>query len=623
VQHRSDSRTARLGDRDTALAHALQHHRAGRLADASELYQRLHAADRDDGEVIFLMGVLCCDLGAFEAACQFLDRAILLTPDFPEARTQWVTAVNGWAEQKISAVQADAAKRLLHRALERMPDNALTLRNLGRVALMQGDAAAAEASLMASLTQGGDHAYALNWLGLAQLQQGKFPDAEMSLRRALRLQPGLDQALNNLGLVLHRQAKLPEAQACFQAVLERDPDSAHARINLAATLRLFGQYAAARDELERVLRMHPTNIDALSTLGVIFQDLGEPESALTRLKQAIALAPNSPSIRWNLSLTQLLLGDFENGWANYEARWAGCDSVRGTYPLPAEHAWQGQQLCGKRLLLWAEQGFGDTLQFIRFAQDLALGGARISVMAPSPLVRLLRTVPGVGDVHPLDGPPPPHDFHCPVMSLPYRLGLTLDGARLHRDTPYLCALPENALRWKERLSGYAGLKVGVVWAGNARRQSAELRAVDLRRSIALERWAPILAVGGCSFLSLQKDARVTGAHATGGALEVHGVRIPDFSAEWADFADTAAFIANLDLIISVDTAVAHLAGAQGVPIWLLNRHDTCWRWLLAREDSPWYGCLRQFRQSAPGDWDPVINAAAAALADAAGTRASR
>jgi tetratricopeptide (TPR) repeat protein len=547
----------------------------------------------------------------------------MLAPDFTEARTQWVTAANGWAEQKISTAQADEARRLLHRALERMPDSALTLRNLGRVALMQGDAVAAEASLMASLTMGGDHVYALNWLGLAQLQQAKYYDAEISLRRALRLGPGLNQALNNLGLVLHRQAKFPEAQACFQAVLERDPGSAHARINLAATLRLFGRYAAARDELEQVLRTHPAEIDALSNLGVVFQDLGEPELALTRLTQAISLSPNSPSIRWNLSLTQLLLGDFDNGWANYEARWAGCDSVRGTYQLPVERAWHGEDPRGKRLLLWAEQGFGDTVQFIRFAQDLALGGARVSVMAPSPLVTLLRRVPGVDDVQSLDGPPPPHDFHCPLMSLPYRLRLTLDSSRLHGDTPYISAPPQSALRWKERLSVHGGLKVGVVWAGNARRQSVELTAVDLRRSIPLERWAPILAVRGCSYFSLQKDAPVAGAHGAAGALEVHGVPIHDFSAEWTDFADTAAFIANLDLVISVDTAVAHLAGAQGVPIWLLNRHDTCWRWLLSREDSPWYGSLRQFRQSAPGDWDPVINAAAAALAEAAAPRASR
>jgi hypothetical protein len=403
--------------------------------------------------------------------------------------------------------------------------------------------------------------------------------------------------------------------------LRRDPNCHNARINHAVILRLFGEYHAARDELQTVLRDHPTEIDALSNLGVVFQDLGEPEHALSQLTQALTLAPNSPSIRWNLSLTQLLLGDFERGWANYEARWAGCDSVHGMYQLPEDRAWHGEALHGKRLLLWAEQGFGDTIQFVRFAQDIALQGATVGVMAPPQLLRLVASAPGVSDVYAQDAPPPQYDFHCPLLSLPYRLGLTLDASQLHGSAPYLSAPADRIRCWKERLSTYAGLKVGLVWAGNARRQSLELRAVDLRRSIALERWAPILAVRGCSFFSLQKDGAAAEQHAVAGApRRPHASTIHDFSAEWTDFSDTAAFITQLDLVISVDTAVAHLAGALGKPVWLLNRHDTCWRWLLNRSDSPWYRSLRQFRQPALDAWEPVIEAAAAALVEAAAGR---
>ena len=607
--------------RDADLMLALQHHRAGSFDQASEIYRRIHAANRHDSEVIFLMGLLCCDLGAYEPACRFLDEAIAITPNFPEAHHQWVIALNGWADQKILANRADEAKHLLEQTLERVPGDALTLRNLGRVALMQGDAALAETRLTASLALPEHQAYACNWLGLAQLQQAKFAEAEISLRRALQLQPDLDQARNNLGLVLHRLGEFAQARICFEEVLRTNPSCHNARINLALTLRIFGQHHAARAELETVLRDRPTEIDALSNLGVVFQDLGEQEFAHARLTQALMLSPDSPTIRWNLSLTQLVLGDFTRGWANYEARWAGCDSVHGMYQLPEDRAWRGEALHGKRLLLWGEQGFGDTIQFIRFAQDIALKGAMVSVMVPPELTRLVESAPGVCDVHAQDAPPPPYDFHCALLSLPYRLGLALDANQLHGSIPYLSAPADRSLYWKERLSPYAGLKVGLVWAGNARRQSLELRAVDLRRSIALERWGPILAVRGCSFFSLQKDGVAAEPRtAEGDPQWANASRIHDFSAEWADFSDTAAFIANLDLVISVDTAVAHLAGALGKPVWLLNRHDTCWRWLLNRSDSPWYRSLRQFRQPALGEWGPVIEAATAALVEAAAGR---
>ena len=611
-------------DRNADLALALRHHQAGSFDAASEIYRRIHAANRHDSEVIFLMGLLCCDLGAYEPACRFLDEALAITPNFPEARQQWVLALNGWADQKILANQADEAKQLLERALQRIPGDALTLRNLGRVALMQGNAALAETRLTASLALPEHQAHAFNWLGLAQLQQAKFADAEVSLRQALQLQPDLDQARNNLGLVLHRLGQFAQARVCFEDVLQRDPGCHNARINLALTLRLFGQHHAARDELETVLLHRPTEIDALSNLGVVYQDLGEPESAHTRLTQALMLSPDSPSIRWNLSLTQLVLGDFQRGWANYEARWAGCDSVHDMYQLPEDRAWRGEALQGKRLLLWGEQGFGDTIQFIRFAQDIALKGATVSVLAPPQLMTLVASAPGVCDVYAQDGPPPPYDFHCPLLSLPYRLGLELDVHQLRGATGYLSAPSDRIAHWKERLNPYPGLKVGLVWAGNARLQSLELRAVDLRRSIALERWAPILAVRGCSFFSLQKDAAAAELHAVHGHPRwLHASRIHDFSAEWADFSDTAAVIANLDLVISVDTAVAHLAGALGKSVWLLNRHDTCWRWLLNRSDSPWYLSLRQFRQPALGEWDAVIEAAAAALVEVTTGRDAR
>jgi len=211
-------------------------------------------------------------------------------------------------------------------------------------------------------------------------------------------------------------------------------------------------------------------------------------------------------------------------------------------------------------------------------------------------------------VEPLGSVLPPYDLHCPLMSLPHRLRLTRPD-QFHGAGSYLRADPDRTLQWRRRLSAHHGLKVGLVWVGNSRNHIPELHAIDARRSIPLDQWGPILGVPGCSFFSLKKGV----APAESAKLAQAGVH--DFSAEWRDFSDTAAMVVNLDLVISVDTAVAHLAGALGKSVWLMNRYDTCWRWQAGGCDSPWYGTLRQFRQHRPGDWDAVIATAAAALAE--------
>jgi len=602
--------------RDAELTSGLQYHKAGKYDQASESYRRLYLADRRDSEVIFLMGVLCCDLGAFEPACQFLDEALAIAPNFREARGQWLVAMNSWADAKISAGQPAEAKRLLTRVTARAPGDAATLRNLGRVALLQGQPAEAEAKFTTSLTLGGDHVEGLNWRGLAQLQSGKYAAAEASLRRALELKPDLNQAHNNLGLALQRQGKLTEALQSFNAALTLDPSYGKARINLASTLRILGEFTRARHELEMVLAQTPDAAEALNNLGAVYQDQGEPHLALKTLARALKLAPDVPEIRWNLALTQLAVGDFKNGWRNFESRWAGCDSLRGSYPMPANRAWSGQALEDKRLLLWSEQGFGDSLQFIRFAKDLAARGATVIVMAQAELAELLRSASGVSSVMIQGAALPAHDYHCPLMTLPLRLGKSLETPDLHGAAPYLKVAQQRIDQWRPRIQARPGLKVGLVWAGSSRSYSPELAAIDARRSMSIQRLTPLLAQPGCSFFSLQKGAVAADLQAL---AKANVAAIHDFSAEWKDFSDTAAVIANLDLVISVDTAVAHLAGAMGKPVWLLNRFDTCWRWMLDRDDSPWYSSMRVFRQPRPGDWNSVVAAATAALAELAST----
>jgi tetratricopeptide (TPR) repeat protein len=531
-------------NRDAELMVAIAHHQSGRLDEAEQIYQRLHTADATDAEVIYLLGVLCFDLGLSEACCRFLEQALAITPQFPEARRQLAVARNA--------------------------------------------------------------------RGLEQLQAQEYEAAERSLRRVLELDPDLNQARNNLGLALYHRGRLIDARRCFEEALTRNPGYTAARLNLANTLRIQGEHGAARGELETLLADNPDSIEALNNLGAVAQDMGDTGLALRCLEHAAALTPHAPAtphtpqVRWNLALTQLLLGDFTNGWRNFESRWEGCAHLRGGYTLPLERAWQGEPVSGKWVLLWAEQGFGDTVQFIRFAQDVAAKGALVGVLVPPELERLMQGVPGILWVTAMGRPLPRYDVHCPLMSLPYRLGVTPDATALHGTAAYLAAPPAETQQWHRRLSAFPGLKVGLAWAGRPRKQSAELDAIDARRNVPLHSLAPLLAVHGCSFFSLQKGLESADIAAS-------GLPIRDFSTEWRDFADTAAFIAGLDLVISVDTAVAHVAAALGKPVWLLNRYDSCWRWLLGRSDSPWYSTLRLFRQSRAGDWTPVIAAAAAEL----------
>ncbi len=584
-------------DRDRDLAAAIRHHMDGRFDDAERIYLRLHEQNRRDEEVLYLIGVLCCDLGSYPSACRFLEAAIAINPGFPEAARQLVVALKGQAELDIAAGKFDAAETALQRVRLGDPDDDDCLLRLSRLALLRANFAQAQSLLGQFLQRTPDHEDALNWHGLACLQQKNYAGAELSLRRALANNPELNQARNNLGLALYDQGRLEEAHDCFSTALMHDPSYSNARTNLANTLRILGRPTEARAHLEKLIVADPNSAELLNNLGTVLQDLGEAQRARQVLERAVTLAPTSAQARWNLALSQLLLGDYAHGWENFEARWEGCANLRGAYDKPAKLAWRGETLRGKRILLWAEQGFGDSLQFIRFVEDVAQRGAIVIVEIQVELARLIAAMPDVAQVVARGAALPPYDFHCPLMSLPYCLGVG-DIAAVGRGA-YLPVDPDRANHWGAQLANFPGRKIGLTWAGRSRLQNAELVAIDARRSVKLQQLAPIVQVTHCSFFSLQKGAPTAEITASGFALQ-------DFSAEWDDFADTAAFIANLDLVITVDTAVAHLAGALGKPVWLLNRRDTCWRWLLERADSPWYPTLRQFRQSQAGDWESVI-----------------
>ena len=341
--------------------------------------------------------------------------------------------------------------------------------------------------------------------------------------------------------------------------------------------------------MRRALALKPNYPEAHSNLGGALADQGRLDEAAAHFRRAVALRPDYPEAHSNLGMVLLALGDLAAGWKEFEWRWKMPHVVKAARSF-AQPRWRGDAAEGRTLLIHAEQGFGDTVQLCRYAPLAASRGLRVILAVQEPLVRLLRCLPAVDRVVRQGEALPPFDLHCPMLSLPSALATA--AASIPSAAPYLHADPAQVAAWRTRLAelGDKDLRIGLAWAGNPDLPT------DRRRSLAPDRLAPLLDVSGLHFCSLQKS----------GPAAPDAFPLTDLMDGVGDFADTAALIANLDLVISVDTAVAHLAAALGKPVWLLNRFDSCWRWQASRRDSPWYPTLRLYRQPRPGEWGPVL-----------------
>ena len=389
--------------------------------------------------------------------------------------------------------------------------------------------------------------------------QGQLGEAVARYERALALAPDHPETLDNLGIVLVDLGRLEEAVAHHERALAVRPDSAEAHYNLGSALQRQGRYA-----------------EALACYG-----------------RALSLKPDHAGAHLNRSLALLITGQFEEGWTEYEWRFAVARYDRN-FDRPL---WSGEALTGQTILIHAEQGFGDTLQFVRYIPLVAKRGGSVVLEVPRPLVRLVRSVEGASEVLAAGDPLPAFDYHCPLLSLP-RVFKT-DLATIPSAVPYLSVPAGASAAWAERIVSASGLRVGVVWAGTA------VGAIDLR---LLE---PLWDLAGVSWFSLQAGDR------SADISLLDRMNIADLSSWLTDFAETAAAVCELDLVISVDTSVAHLAGALARPTWLLLPYRSEWRWLIEREDSPWYPTARLFRQRKDGDWPSVAREVAASLAQMA------
>ena len=447
-------------------------------------------------------------------------------------------------------------------------------------------------------------AMAIGNRGLALLAENRAVEALAVFRQALALLPGNSSLLYNIGVALQALGRFDEAVAAYDTTLAQAPGFAAALINKAAALVQLDRAEAALQACRAALVLQPGNVEAQCNAGQGFMALGRYREAELIFRDILARAPDHDLVQVNLAHTLLVTGRLAEGWPHYEKR-LGLGTAR---PAFEEKLWRGEALAGRTLLVHADQGFGDTIQFCRYIPLIAQqvrGAGRIVVEVQPALAGLLRRT-GWGDVVVAEGERrPAFDLHVPMMSLPYVLGTTLET--IPGGVPYLAADPARSALWRQRLAALPGLRIGLVWAGNS--LLGQDMYLDRKRSVALAALAPLAAVPGVSFVSLQKGGPAAQATQPPAGMVLH-----DVTAALGDFDDTAALVDALDLVISVDTAVAHLAGALGKPVWLLNRSNTCWRWLLDRTDSPWYPTMRLFRQAAPGDWSGAVAALAAELA---------
>jgi len=435
------------------------------------------------------------------------------------------------------------------------------------------------------------------------MEAGDEALAEQHFRAALALQEDLAEALVNLAYLLENRQNWAEAERCYRRALQLEPGLVQGWLNLGALLQSRDRPEAALPVCREAVTRAPRFAQAWSNLGAVQSSLGLAVGAEHSLRTALALQPDYPTARFNLSYLLLGQGRLAEGWECFESRpWVQALATRLAQPR-----WQGEALAGRRLLVVAEGGYGDALQFCRYLPLLAARGGIVTLWCHPGLEGLLAQLPGVDEVLPLDrAPPQPWDLWVPLMSLPRLCGTTLEF--LPDSLPYLRPDPARVTAWAGRLPAW-GLRVGLVWQGNPRFEN------DWHRSLpGLSVLAPLAEVAGVSLVSLQKGAGEGEA-----ACPPPGMALLNLGPELKDFSDTAAVIAGLDLVISVDTAVAHLAGALGKPCWLLLPHyKTDWRWLQGREDTPWYpGVMRLFRQPARWDWASVVARVKAELALAA------
>ncbi len=598
----------------------LMYYQSGNLVQAEQVYRQLAQSEPTNADVWCMLGIVCRAQGKLEDAASSYQQALRSRPNYPEVHNNLgnVLAAQGRLDEAVSSFQEalrlnpqyadpytnlgavlrrqgrlDEAAANYRQALRLNPNHANACNNLGEVLAAQGHFEEAVASYQQCLQRNPNHAGAHTNLGVALAGQGKLDEAVAQHRQALALQPQFVDAHINLGNALLALGRLDEAAGCYREALRQQPDSAKAHYNLGIALVDQGKLDEGVASYRQALRYQPDHVEARSNLGHALRAQGKLDEALGCYQEVLRLQPSDPEAHMSQAFAWLLLGDYAQGWREYEWRWQCKEFAHPSYPQPV---WDGSPLEGRTILLHAEQGLGDTLQFIRYAPLVKQRGGRVVVQCQPVLLPVLASCAGIDEWVAQGAPLPSFDVHAALLSLPGILGTTLET--VPAQVPYLSARPDLVAHWHSELGTLTAFKVGLVWQGNPRHRA------DRYRSIPLRLFEPLARVPGVQLFSLQKGPEPTALLPASFPLTDLGAQMDD--GENGPFMDMAAMIRNLDLVVSVDTAPAHLAGALGVPVWLALHGASDWRWLLNREDSPWYPTMRLFRQQRYGNWEEVI-----------------
>jgi Flp pilus assembly protein TadD len=575
-----------------SLKQAVELHRAGRRDQAEQVCRWVLEREPDHAQALHLLGTMMLQSGRAVEARLPLQRAAALEPDQVAYHATLASAL-------IALSDVDEAMASMRRVLGLRPDRAEAHNDLGVLLACKGQLSEAEDCFRQTLRLQPNHAHANNNLGNLLNQQGHVDAAIECFCAAKRANPSFAQPCNNLASAWESQGKLELAIVEYREAVRVAPDYPEGCYNLGRVLHVAGQSEEGLAHLARAVELRPTEPIFRVGLAGLLIDLGRLSEAEACCQAVLQVQPDHAAARYLLGTVRLARGDFSAGWLAYEAR---LGTLGVDVPRLAEPQWGGEPLDGRTLLIHCEQGLGDTLQFIRYVKLLGDHGGKVVIAAHAALVPLL-AASGFGPLVAKGGPLPRFDVQTPLLSLPRRFGtdlMSIPGA-----VPYLAADAGRVERWRAELAGDPGLRVGIIWQGRPGVRN------DRQRSIPLAQFAP-LALPGVRLMSLQKGAGSEQLAQRIGSFEVLdlGRKLDN---EGGAFLDTAAVMKTLDLVITSDTAAAHLAGGLGVPVWVALSAAPEWRWLLNREDSPWYPTMRLFRQRRLGDWPELFQRMAAAL----------
>jgi tetratricopeptide (TPR) repeat protein len=566
----------------------------GKKEDALASFDRALDLQPEHAEVLANRGAALHELKRFEEALAGFDRALALRPDLAEAHSNRGNTLRELGRFAEAIASYDRALALRPRYAEALSNRGVTLHRGQRFE-------EALASFDRALGLRPDYPEALSNRGNVLRNLGRAEEALASYDRALALRPDYAEALSNRGVILHELKRFEEALASCDRALALRPHYAEALCNRGVALNELNRFEEALASYDRALALRPNYPVALSNRGNTLRELKRFEEALASYGRAVALRPNYAPAHHNEALCRLLVGDFERGWEKCEWRreleHTRARERRFAQPLLRDL----NAVAGKTVLLYGEQGLGDMIQFCRYVPLVAEHAAHVILQIPRALHGLMSTLSGAPQIISVRDPPPPFDERCPLLSLPLAFGTRLET--IPSTTPYLHASLQAVTRWNARLGPRGRPRIGLVWSGRPTNRN------DRNRSIGLAALLPLLDVDA-TFVSLQHEVRADDAQVLADRSD-----LLHFGDDLKDFADTAALVLALDLVISVDTSVAHLAGALAKPVWVLLPFIPDWRWLLDRDDSPWYPTARLFRQDHTRAWDHVIAHACGALRD--------